>query len=68
MGARLPDGVRRWLTSSVAVPLGARALTNIADRLERAEGPSVTSRALRGASRAAGRRGRRTREGGKSAR
>jgi len=66
VGAQLPGGVRRWITSTVALPLGARALTGIADRLERAEGPSVTSRALRGASLVAGRRSGRTRGSGRS--
>lgn len=54
--AQLSAGVRRWVVGTVALPLSARALTTIADRLERAEGrSSVMSRGLRTASKVAGR-------------
>lgn len=50
----LGAGVRRRLIAGVAMPLGSKALTSIADRLERAEGRrSVMSRGLRAASKLA---------------
>lgn len=52
-------GLRRWVIASVAVPLGIKALTAIAGRLERSEGPTTLSRGLRGASGLARRRARR---------
>jgi len=57
MWVLLSGGVRRWVVGSVAVPLGAKALTQIADRLERAEGRTAMSRGLRAAASVAAKRG-----------
>lgn len=58
MWVLLSNGLRRWVVGSVAMPLGSKALSQVADRLERAEGRStIMSKGLRAAASVADKRG-----------
>lgn len=58
MWVLLSNGLRRWVVGSVAVPLGSKALNQVAARLERAEGKStIMSKGLRAAASVADKRG-----------